>query len=114
MQNVLLTIASSKSSFLVTINNDSEGNSATSSKNVKIYFNDYSELKKKLKKFLSSVDIWGTTDKAAASVPDFEKISKKLLASIDINSKTALHIEISGDIHILLVSCPSPDIDEVL
>lgn len=114
MRTALLTIASSKATYLISIDNDSEGDTATSSKNIRIYFDSYSELKKKLKEFLTGVDIWGTTDKAAASVPDFAKISKTLLASIDINSKAPLYSEISGDIHVLLVSCPSPEIDMVI
>jgi hypothetical protein len=76
-------------------------------------------LKTKLKKVLGGVDLWGTSEKAVATVPDFESIGKELITAVTVNKATIekqapFGVELKGDIHVLLVSMPSPNIDLVV
>jgi hypothetical protein len=119
MRSVLLTIASNKSVYLVTVGNDTSGDSADLSKNIRVDYDSYDELKAKLKKVVAGTDLWGTTDKAAESVPDASALGKELLAATakcktKIEAKAPFVVEMKGDIHLLLVSMPSPNIDLVM
>lgn len=118
MYSVLVTIASAKAAYLVSVN-DPEGENASSSKNIRIDYSSYDELKSKLKKLQYAVETWGTTDKAAETVPDFSVIGKTLIGGL-VKQKTIIEknapfmVEILGDIHVLLVKLPSPEIDMVI